>query len=89
MDNIKDFPKSNKFYFTRRGQFKVLSVKGKMVNIEWQDNKQKVTIEIADLKKRLIDEKYAGEPERYMPQDDVAPRFIRSADDKDDVDDSE
>ena len=89
MDNIKDFPKVNRFYFTRRGQFKVLSVKGKMVTIEWQDNKQKFTIEIADLKKRLIDEKYAGEPERYAPQNDVTPRFIKPSDGDEETVDSE
>jgi hypothetical protein len=89
MDNIKDFPKVNKFYFTRRGKFKVLSIKGKMVTVEWQDNRQKVAIEIKDLKKRLIDEKYAGEPDSYVPQNDVTPRFMRSSDDDDDTDTGE
>jgi len=89
MDKKSDFPKANKFYFTRRGKFKVLSVKGKMVTIEWQDNKQKFTTEIKDLKKHLIEEKYAGEPDQYVPLNDAAPRFIRTEDDEDDAVESE
>jgi hypothetical protein len=70
MRNPDTFPKVDHYYFTRRGKFKVLAIKGKMVTIEWQDNKDKLTIETSEIKKMLISEKYSGDPEVYRPSDD-------------------
>jgi hypothetical protein len=70
MRNTDAFPKMNQYYFTRRGRFKVLAIKGKTVTIEWQDNKDKLSIEISEIKKMLVPEKYSGDPELYRPSDD-------------------
>jgi hypothetical protein len=81
MRNSDAFPKVDQYYFTRRGKFKVLAIKGKMVTIEWQDNRDKLTIEISEIKKMLISEKYSGDPERFAQNDDKAIRYKKSSDD--------
>lgn len=89
MDNIKDFPHTGKFYFTRRGKFKVLAVKGNKVTIEWQDNRDKVTIETAEMRKVLIPEAYSGDAENYKPVNDVPYRIKPKSDDPDNTEDDE
>lgn len=89
MGKLSDFPRVGKFYFTRRGRFKVLAVKGKKITIQWQDNMEQVVVESSDLKKRLIDEKYAGEPDRYRQASDSDPRFMGKVEGEDDTEDEE
>ena len=86
MNDIKDFPHAGKFYFTRRGKFKVLTVKGRKVTIEWQDNKDRVTIETAEMRKALIPEAYAGDAETYRALNDTPYRIKRKSGDSDDDD---
>lgn len=89
MGEFSDFPKLNKFYFTRRGKFKVVAVKGKKVTIEWQDNKERVAIESRDLKKQLIPERYAGDPDTIKVVEETKPRFRPPADEDDQATDEE
>lgn len=89
MSEISDFPKKNNFYFTRRGKFKVLAVKGTSVSIEWQDNREQVSVKIKDLKKQLIPERYAGDPDNYRQLDEVKPRFKPPVDDEAETEDEE
>lgn len=89
MNNFKDFPQTGKYYFTRRGKFKVVTVKGDTVTIEWQDNRDKVTIEIKDIKKALIPEAYSGDPESYQPTADNPFRVKPKVDEQNDEDDEE
>jgi hypothetical protein len=88
MGNFKDFPKTGAYYFTRRGKFKVLSVKGKMVTIEWQDNRDRVEIEKKELKSMLISEQYAGDPDTYVKSDDTPYRGRRPMEDSNEEEES-
>ena len=92
MNQFDKFPKVGEYYYTRRGEFKVLSVKKGMVTIEWQDDRDKLEIEIEEIKKRLIDRQYSGDPDRYYEDRESKKRFrkpIYKSTDDDDADDDE
>jgi hypothetical protein len=77
MSGTNDFPRTGEYYHTRRGKFQVLAVKKGMVTIQWQDNWDKLTIEIDDIKSRLIPEQYSGDPDSYNSQGEDKHRIRR------------
>ena len=92
MSGIDKFPQVGQFYHTRRGKFEVLSIKRGMATIQWQDNMDKLEIEVDEIKKRLIPEQYSGDAQTYRPNDDEKIRFrkpIQKSIDEDDEPDED
>ena len=75
MNQLDGFPRVGEYYYTRRGEFKVLSVKRGMVTIEWQDDRDRLEIEIEEIRRRLIPGQYAGDPEDYSRRKEDKRRF--------------
>lgn len=75
MNQFADFPRIGKYYYTRRGEFKVLSIKNNMVTIEWQDNSDSLEIEIEEIRKSLILKQYSGDPDAYYPVEEDKRHF--------------
>ncbi len=75
MNQFDDFPRVGEYYYTRRGEFKVLSVKKGVVTIEWQDDGDKLQIEVEEIRKRLIPSQYAGDSEKDYAGREEKKRF--------------